>query len=272
MIPIRNLVIVIACALLAAPAPAAASAPAPKPAPSAATVPGVTNTPPSSLPAFPYPGDGQRSKGGATLRLVEVGRKRTPGTVEVDYRLEGAAFPRGKVYRLWQLALDGPPEALCGALRADSSGALVPDDVAAADEASLCGSFADIELGAYEYLPGEPYRVAIISTDDSVSAVATAFPQPIEAADGPHRILLEMSSPDRRSFTLWGVGFGKDVTLTTLLTSAGETFQGGAFTDSAGVVRIQLNAPEGAPGGIASYEVRGAGGHPKVTYRWGGAP
>lgn len=231
---------------------------------------GTYDAPPSKKPRFPYPGDAEHSKGGATLRLVELGRKRTPGTVEVDYRLEGGGFPRGKVYRLWQLGIDGPPEALCGALKADSSGALVPDDAAAANESSLCGPFAAIELGAYEYVPGEPYRVAIISTDDSVRAVATAFPHPIESTDGPHRILLEMTSPDRRSFTLWGVGFGKDERMKTVLTAGTESYKGGAFADSAGVMRVVLNAPEGAPSGVVTYEVRGSAGSPKVTYRWGG--
>ncbi|MEO6462742.1 MAG: hypothetical protein ABIP29_06675 [Candidatus Eisenbacteria bacterium] len=212
------------------------------------------------------------SKGGATLRLVETGRKRTPGTVEVDYRLEGAGFPRGKVYRLWQMSIGGAAEPLCGALVADSSGALVPDAAAALHETSLCPAFALIELGAYEYMPGEPYRVAIRSTDDSVRAVATAFPHPIESADGPHRVLLELNSADRRSFTLWGVGFGPDAGLKTSLSTGGETFEGGAFSDAQGVVRILLNAPEGAPGGVATYEVRGPGGRPRVTYRWGQGP
>lgn len=230
-------------------------------------------TAPVRAPAtpFPYPADAPRSTPGTYLRLVETGRKRTPGTVEVDYRLEGGGFPRGKVYQLFQLALDGPAEALCGALVADSTGALVPDDAAAVHESSLCGSFAAIELGAYEYLPGEPYRVAIVSTDDSVRAVATAFPHPIEGGDGTRRLLVEMISPDRRSFTLWGVGFGHDANLRTRLTSNGETFEGMAFADSAGVVRIQLDAPPGAPGGTVNYEVIGADGNARVSYRWGSA-
>jgi hypothetical protein len=235
----------------------------------APAAPGTVAVPPSSAAVFPYPGDASRSKGPATLRLIETGRQRTPGTVEVDYRLEASGFPRGKIYELWQLALDGPAEKLCGALAADSSGALVPDDAAAVHEASLCGPFGDIVVGAYQYMPGEPYRVAIVSTDSTVRAVATAFPHPIEGADGPYRLLLEMTSADRRSFVVWGVGFPRDATLTTVLTSAGESFQGGAFADEHGVLRLHLDAPPDAPGGVATYEVRGKQGSPKVTYRWG---
>lgn len=250
---------------------AAVSAAGKVPAPATATAPG---TKPAETPArteFPYPGDASFSKGGATLRLVETGRKRTPGTVQVDYHLEGGGFPRGKVYRLWQMSLGGAPEALCGALVADATGGLVPDAAAAVNEASLCPEFAGIELGAYEYMAGEPYRVAIISTDDSVRAMATAFPHPIEGADGPHRLLLEMTAGDRRSFTLWGVGFGRDAGLRTRMTTGGETFEGGAFSDAQGVVRIFLNAPEGAPGGVVTYEVHGPAGRPRLTYRWGQA-
>ena len=225
----------------------------------------------STRTAFPYPGDAIASKGGATLRLVETRRKRTPGTVEVDYRLEARGFPRGKVYRLWQMSLGNPPEALCGALAADAAGGLVPDKAAAVHESSLCPELPLIELGAYEYMPGEPYRVAVISTDDSVRAVATAFPHPIEGSDGPHRILLEMNSADRRSFTLWGVGFGADKGLRTSMTTNGETFEGGAFSDGEGVVRILLNAPEGARGGVVTYEVRGTEGRPRLSYHWGQA-
>lgn len=258
--------LILALLLLIA-SPARSSTPAPRagetPRPAeAGTTPGIP---------FPYAADAARSTHGAHLRLIETGRQRTPGTVQVDYRLEGGGFPAGKVYRLWQYALDEPAEALCGALVADASGALVPSDSAAVHESSLCGSFAGIALGAFEYLPGEPYRVAIISSDDSVRAFATAFPQPIESADGPCRLLLEMTSPDRRSFMLWGAGFGRDANLRTRLTAGGETFEGGAFADTAGVVRIQLNAPPGAPGGVATYEVVGRDGHPKITYRWGGS-
>lgn len=244
---------------------AAAAGPSAPSAPSVPSAPAAAKTP---VP-FAYPGDAAARKGPAFLHLVETGRRRTPGTIEVNYRLEGGGFPRGKVYRLWQMSLDGPPEALCGALVADSTGSLVPDAAAAANESSLCPEFAGIELGAFEYLPGEPYRVAIISTDDSVRAVATAFPHPILGEDGPHRLLLEMTSADRRSFTLWGTGFGRDAGLSTRLTTGGETFSGAAFSDSGGVVRIVLNAPEGAPGGVVTYEVVGAAGRPKLTYAWG---
>jgi hypothetical protein len=246
--------------------PVSASAPdAKKKAPAPAPAPAAKATP------FPYPGDALSSTSGAWLRLVETGRKTTPGTVEVDYRLEGGGFPPGKVYRLWQLGLAGDPEALCGALAADANGALVPDAAAAAQERSLCPPLEAIELGAYEYLPGEPYRVAVISSDDSVRAVATAFPFPIEGADGPRRLLLELTSADRRSFTVWGTGFRKDETLTTSMVTADGTYEGAAFSDAAGNVRILLNAPRGETGGTVTYEVRGAEGRPKLTYRWGAA-
>jgi hypothetical protein len=231
----------------------------------------TTATAPADRPPFPYPGDALTSTPGVSLRLVEFERKRTPGTVEVDYRLEAKGFPRGKVYRLWQMSLAGPAEALCGALVADSTGSLVPDAKAALEESSLCPPLSGIELGAYEYMPGEPYRVAILSTDDSVRAVATAFPHPIEGADGPHRMLLEMTSGDRRSFTLWGTGFGKDRSLTTSMTTEGGTYEGAAFSDADGNVRILLNAPQGESGGTVTYEVRGSAGRPRLTYRWGAA-
>ena len=246
-------------------APAAPAAPPAAPAPAAPAESAAARTP------FPYPGDALFSKGGASLRLVETGRQRTPSTVQVNYRLEAGEFPPGKVYRLWQMSLADQPEALCGALVADSTGALVPDAAAAVHETSACPPLALIDLGAFEYLPGEPYRVAIISSDSTVQAVATAFPHPIEGADGPHRILLEMTSANRRSFTLWGVGFGKDKGIRTSMTTAGETYEGGAFSDAQGVVRILLNAPAGVPGGVVTYEVRGPSGSPQLRYRWGQA-
>ena len=245
-----------------APAKATAIATAKKPAKAA---------PDSVQVPFPYPGDALASTPGTWLRLVETVRQKTPGTVEVDYRLEGGGFPRGKVYRLWQMSLAGPREALCGALVADATGALVPDEMSAYQETSLCPPLAQIELGAYEYLPGEPYRVAITSTDDSVRATATAFPFPIEGRDGAHRLLLELTSADRRSFTVWGTGFRKDESLRTSMATPGGTYEGAAFSDAQGNVRILLNAPPNETGGAVTYEVRGAAGAPKLTYRWGSA-
>lgn len=221
---------------------------------------------------FPYPGDGARSTHGASLRLVPLGRVKTAGVNEYDYRIVAQGFPRGRVYRLWFARLGSPAELLCGALVADSSGSLVPSDSAATFERSICPPLDDIELGASEYLPGEPYRVGVISTDDSVRTIATAFPHPIEARDGRYHILLEMNSADRRAFTLWGVGFAPNEDLRTRMTSGGESQEGPAFADERGVLRILLGAPAGPAGGTVTYEVLGPEGRPKITYRWGADP
>src|SRR5687767_9805360 len=58
----------------------AVPAPATPPAPAAAMAAGKAPV------AFAYPGDARAARGPAFLRLVETGRKRTPGTIEVDYR------------------------------------------------------------------------------------------------------------------------------------------------------------------------------------------
>ena len=221
---------------------------------------------------FPYPGDAARSTHGASLRLVPQGRVKQPGVDEYDYKLVARGFPRGRVYRLWYARLGSPAELLCGALVADSSGSLVPSDSAATFERSLCPPLDQLELGASEYLPGEPYRVGVLSTDDSVRTIATAFPHPIEGRDGRYWLLLEMNSADRRAFTLWGVGFAPNENLHTRITSGGESHEGPAFADEHGVLRIALTAPTGQPGGTATYEVIGAGGRPKVTFRWGADP
>ena len=252
--------------VLSSPVPAVPAAP-----PATAPVPAPPTKSTAVKTPFPYPGDALLSKGGASLRLVETGRQRTPSSVQVNYRLPAGGVPQGKVYRLWQMSLNGEPEVLCGALIADATGALGPDAAAAVHETSPCPPLALTDLGAFDYLPGEPYRVAIISSDSSVMAVATAFPHPIEAADGPHRILLEMTSPDQRSFTLWGVDFGRDKGLRTVMTTGGDVYEGGAFSDAQGVVRILLNAPAGVPGGVVTYQVRGLSGAPQLRYRWGRA-
>ena len=228
--------------------------------PAVTAVPAVPPVPSAEPAVFPYPGDARRSTHGASIRLVPLGRVRQAGVNEYDYRIAASGFPRGHVYRLWYARLGSPAELLCGALVADSSGSLVPSDSAATYERSICPPLDSLELGASDYIPGEPYRVGVISTDDSVKTVATAFPHPIEGRDGSYRILLEMNSADRRSFTLWGVGFAPNENLRTRITSGGETREGPAFADERGIVRIQLGAPGGQTGGIATYEVIGPAG------------
>jgi len=111
--------------------------------------------------------------------------------------------------------------------------------------------------------------IAIASLDESVRVFATAFPHPIEGSDGPHRLLLEMMSPNRRTFTLWGTGFPPNSSLRTRLQAGTDAFEGPAFADERGILRMQLNAPPGAKGGTVTYQVIGPAGRPKVTYRWG---
>jgi hypothetical protein len=81
-------------------------------------------------------------------------------------------------------------------------------------------------LSADDYSKGQPFDVALVSTDETIKAYAKVIPFPIEAEEGRCRLWVELASPKADGFLIQGEGFEPDEEVTTTSRSNGEVLEG----------------------------------------------
>jgi len=237
---------------------------------------GLTAQQPAAVDSSkPCTWDPRCSSPGVTLQLQEISRERGRRGTNVKYRLVPAGFPRDIVYTLWLWSAGSEPEALLTGFVADTSGSIVCGDstsLRAVSRSKLrwCGGWIS-DWTAGGFLPGEPYRIALVSTDESTRANALAFPFPLQSSDGTCRLRLELVSWN--AFAAWSEGFEPGDTLQTISRSGNEI-----LSDSMTVLADSTPAPviispgvKGKRGGTATYTIVGRRCRVEVTYPWGNA-
>jgi hypothetical protein len=214
---------------------------------------------------------------GVQLALVEQQRWKVRRDIVVGYGLTARGVPGGRVYALWVKPTAVKPYALMTGFAPDSSGAVIcADSVALANlprTAAALGwckrGLGGVGLSAGQFARGEAYRVALISTDDSVFAYAAAIPHPLEASASGCTVTGEMHS--RELFAFSGTGFRPGETVQVSMRSGSEAIAASQDADQGGrlAVRLVLPAVKGKAGGDATYEVAGAGCKVILRYGWG---
>jgi hypothetical protein len=213
---------------------------------------------------------------GVQLVLVEAMRQSVRKDVVVGYGITVRGVPAGRIYALWVKPTADKPYALMTGFTPDSTGAVVCADSATANQprvAAMLGwckrRLASVGLTAGQFALGEAYRVALISTDDSVRAYASAIPHPLQASAGACTITGEMHGPEVFAFS--GAGFRPGEALQITMRSGREVINKSQHADDGGRLGIEIVLPavKGKDGGDASYEVAGAGCRVVLRYGWG---
>ncbi len=199
---------------------------------------------------------------GVELTLQEVKRQRVSGKMRVDYTLLVSGFPEGKSFTLWAKPFGSSPILLkqFGELYVDPSGKFV------AEKKTLRG----IHLSALDYSKGEPYEVALISTDQTIKAFAKVIPIPVATKEGRCRLWMELVSANGTAFAINGEGFEPDEGVTTTSRSDGEVMESKHKASPEGkLFAIVFPAVIGKPAGSASYTVVSRFCSLTVEYEWG---
>jgi len=158
-----------------------------------------------------------------SLLLQEIGRDKLATGTRVRYKALALGFPRGHLYSLWSRVVGrSQPTLLQEGFEVDSAGRMTcpagggPASDSARVTRCTC-ALDELVLSASGYVRAEPYRLAIVSEDQSVRAYAEAFPFPVEAGSDSTRLWLELMSPDGLEFAIHGVGFprGQHVSIVT---------------------------------------------------------
>lgn len=245
--------------------PLHAQSPAPAPAPS----------PPAACDTLRWNRD--CSTPGVQLTLTENFRQKTRDDVVVGYEPRASGLPAGKVYSIRVTPITGAPYTVMTGFIADSSGGAICGDSTAAQSPArvpaMLGwckqALRDLILSVGQFTRGEPYRVALISTDGSVRAYTEAIPHPLVARTNRCTITATMSGKD--VFTFSGTGFQPGEPLRVTMRSGREETARSAQADSAGQLGDMTVTPvvTGQRGGEASYEARGAKCRVTLKYAWG---
>jgi hypothetical protein len=196
----------------------------------------------------------QYSTHGMSIRLVEVGRRSSPGRSEVDYRIEASGVPRLLSFVLWSRQLSKAPRSLEGAVYLDSGGRLVH----ASDPST------ELVLTVGEFARGEPFEIALISEDGTTRVYGRLIPFPLEAVGpGGCRLEVELARDDGKMFRIAGNGFapGEQVTVNGQVSTV----------RADGTLTPTILFPEviGKTSGQILWNVKGAGCATEVKFEWG---
>jgi len=200
---------------------------------------------------------------GVVLALVEQDRKVASGITDVLYAIRASGFPKDKTYALWFWDSFTPKPYLAESnFKVDESGQLVSGRGMVLQKLSFHLS---------RFARGEPVRMAVISTDQTIKAYARAYPLPIEATDNRCHLWVELLAPTGKSFLIQGEGFEPGEEVTTLSTSGSEVIRKTQTVLADGTLdpATALPAVVGKDSGVAAFSVSAKSCAPTVQYEWG---
>jgi hypothetical protein len=226
---------------------------------------------------------GEDSIPNVRLNLKEGDRKNGGGFTKVMYHLENSGFPAGKSYTVW-MKQSGDQKIIpfISGYSADASGKLVcppepqPNAPNSSDLAIPCAKLSmpldQFPFGIGHYHKGEPFDLAVVSTDGAVRAFARAYPFPIQAHDAKCSLTVELRAADGNYFLIQGAGFesGEDVKIVS--TSGKEVIGDSQKVSPQGEFSTTvLPAVKGKDSGSFNFTATGASCRPSVTFEWGRA-
>ncbi len=195
----------------------------------------------------------------------------------VEYELVATGLPAGKLFTVWAFPTGEQAVPLYTGVTGDSAGGIVCADSAVRAAAGVLPTqqwcrtpLPGTMVPRESFVPSQPIKMALISTDDSVRAYATAFPIPLEAASGTCRLWLEVLSTRRDQFRLSGEGFQGGVEARIVSTSGNAVLQAAKSIPADGSFWLLLApAVQGKQGGRSRISVSTAGCTVSLDYRWG---
>ncbi len=223
---------------------------------------------PPNPPAGQLWGNGQSTQG-AHLELVEVQRRplqageQVPfpykvGSTIVVYRLRATGLAPGKPYDLWLHLSFQKPVNTHQVVEVDARG-------------DVSGQGGPVSLPVVNYRKGEAIGAGLISPDGAVRAIASTFPFPLQATDGPCRLTLELL--DRAGTTFGAVmrGFRPGSVVETVSRSGQEVLRARHTVPPGGTFNVVLRPAAPSGDQHASFAAQAPDCQVKVDYAWGAA-
>jgi hypothetical protein len=200
-----------------------------------------------------------------SLSLREASRE---GTI-IKLRMSATGLSKQGMYTLVQWPVtQREPSAVLSGITFDETGLAV-----CAGSPGTCGSPdkpndpIDVVL---KPVPGEPSRLALISSDQSTKLYAKIVPIPLKDEDKGCSVEAVLLTPGSELVAIEATGFPSNTDIVMDTDSEGERHGGKAKTDANGrYVSAILPFKQGLARGTAKVSLKAAGCSPSVSFLWG---
>jgi TonB family protein len=220
-----------------------------------------------------------KSSTGTSIVLREERRVAQGDKTLIGYKFTATGLPAGKDYTLFTWRFGQPqPAATAIGYSVDTFGKIVcashpfrgaPDRII---DRWCRVNLEDLVLVLTDYRQAATFRVALMSTDETVKTYARVIPFPIEARDKSCHIWVEQTSFDGTLFMIWDEGFEPGEVIRATTTSEGETQSQDNKVSSDGRCALILSpAVKGKDSGTASYTAVGKSCKVSLKFDWGRA-
>jgi hypothetical protein len=200
-----------------------------------------------------------------SLSLKEISRE---GSI-VKFRMHATGLPKQGIYTLIQWPVtEREPTAVLRGVTFDKTGLAV-----CAGRPSTCGT-ADkpndpIDV-AVKPVPGEPSRVALISSDQTIKVYAKVVAIPLKGEDKGCGIEAVLLTPGSELMAIESSGFPANTDVVMNSDSEGEHHEARGKTDASGrYVSAVLPFKQGLARGTAKVSLKSAACSPSVSFPWG---
>lgn len=200
-----------------------------------------------------------------SLTIVEESRT----GADFRYALRATGIRSGTVFTLmsWPVTQRGPAEVLQGVTFDDKGMAIC------AGRAGTCGNPAfpnDPIHIPFRAVPGEPVRLAIVSSDGLIKAFAKIVPLPLQGENKGCRVSATLLTPGAELLFIEGTGFTPNAELTMSTESEGEKHDLKGKDDAQGrFISALLPFKQGLTRGTVKILLNGGGCSPAVSVPWG---
>ena len=210
-----------------------------------------------------------RSTPGASLAATELKREKTAAGTAVTYRLSarGVATSLPLVLVLWPLEKSMPAPLLQN-LRVAGDGTVL---CGAGPASCGPGQMANMPVSLTFYAAkGEPKRVALMTRDAQVRAVANIVPFPLAAMDRGCSVQAMLLAPNAAAVLVRGEGFAPKAALEFRGSSGGAPQVHQAKADAAGRFEtVILPEVRGKTSGTHTLSLSSGACHPEIGFAWG---
>ncbi|MGE4570503.1 MAG: hypothetical protein AAEF72_04120 [Gammaproteobacteria bacterium] len=180
------------------------------------------------------------------------------------YTLKGKNLPRTLSYTLWIKTFNGVFPAYDQEFYVDYSG-----ELKSRGEWPILLKNLQINVPFNDFLDGEPLEFGLISTDDSVQAIAKITPNPIADEDRGCSFSMELAAADGISFIAKGAGFIPGERVEVVSKSAHEVVNSSfVVPDSGSFIGTVLPSVSGVETALASHTMKASHCEISVDYRW----
>lgn len=213
--------------------------------------------------------ENKASSPGTSAEMREIQREKRDDGLWLHYHVFGKGLPKDQLYNILQWPINSPePLTLMRGVSIAADGLVVCEG----RKPDQCrGEKPDDEVSfTFHPAKAEPYRLALVSTDERTKVYFGLVPDPMLAVDRNCSLEIVRILPKFEVVMLRGNGFTPNASLAFTGTSHGEAQGRPLKSDQQGrILSVLLPFTKGEQAGVTDLTIKDANCAPKLTFEWG---